>query len=186
MADKARPSNQSQITHYDLTQLKKAIGELEISCMDVRQRHFRSLAGALADGIQKNPEEARNLLYSSDPRVRRAAILVIGDHCGASESFLDYCLRTLSRESDADVRMTIVSVLARLYSDTSDTDVCRALADIVISEIQPAKTRALAYLALFRVVGRGVDERIRLKILKNQCIPGEELDWAFVKSFAGR
>lgn len=164
--------------------LLQKIRGLELSLIGLKDRHFTTLAGHHAERLLQSREQAETALADPDSKVRRAAIIAIVDHWGASPAFEEHCITTLLQDCDIDLRITALSALAKVYQGSSANKAIQLLIGILRNEADPENLRALAYLALFRVSGQPVNATIRMHVLTGQFrVPGD-VDWSLVEGLA--
>jgi hypothetical protein len=164
---------------YEL-KLARNIEQLKQSALGLKGRHLKALAGTLVERMMKSREEAEEFLRAADTNIRRAAIIVIVDHWGSSPAFENYCIQTVTQNSDTDLRITALSALAKVYTGTADQRVSRILAEVLRHEEYPDNLRAMAYLGLLRVCSKKADRATKERVLKGQFQFSDDVDWEFV------
>ncbi len=162
----------------DLEQLKHSV-------IHAKERHFNALAGSAAEVLLQSRAQAEAHLAHSNPLVRRAAIIAIVDHWGSSPAFEEYCINTLLRESNVELQITALSAITKVYQGTADSRIIQILKDVLRKQAYHQELAGLAYLALFRVLGKSVDGTIRMRILKRQFQCPADIDWALIDNLSG-
>lgn len=161
--------------HDMLFEAKAAVAKAESTVVDL----CRFLADDQFASISKSTELAEQHATSSNPRIRRAALLSMSLH-PRSDNFFRICSDLLLNDRDLDVRVQALDVLSAAYARTNDREIGKLMAGIVQDAAQPAELRRRLYVSLYLVRGMPVDRL--LKAADDTCFP-DEVDWDFVRTF---
>jgi hypothetical protein len=173
-----------QVSQAWLETLRTLMLEMMVGSQKKRtiEAWMRELAGTNLPKMMSDRSFAESLLQSTDVNTRKAALLVLSDHWGATKA-LTTQFRTIS-ETDPEIGARILAIrkLATANKKSRDKAIAVMLGRVVQDSTLPNELREIAYEALFEVVDAPVDTWPEMRRLASSFSFPSDVDWQWIDS----
>lgn len=171
----------SIVPRPDLRTLKTTKNSYEAFCrwwndfVATEINRYRSALGPTIDSWIQSSTAARHALLHSNPAARQGALFVLEHMHDRSLDVITDCMRIIQHDTDEAVRTAAISYLVNACRHTGQPDICRVLAQVVVSEHESADMRLFAYRAILTLLPNGDP-----KTLAEMSFP-DSVDWRLVQ-----